>query len=236
MGFGHRVYKTLDPRAVILKRFSKQLAEESDEPHWYDMSEQIEHIVVEEKGLYPNVDFYSASTYHYLGIETGLFTPIFAMSRVVGWAAHVIEQHADNRLIRPSSEYVGPPARPTSPSSAGRSPRSRSGVLWPQAHRVAPAGLEPDSPVGADRGQVARVDVEHDLAQAEPLERVPAHERRRLGALARPAVGGLADQDREARTTECPQLQAGVPDHGALAHLLDAERDQVRVGQRLAAP
>jgi 2-methylcitrate synthase len=67
--------------------------------------------VVAEKGLYPNVDFYSASTYHYLGIDTGLFTPIFAMSRVVGWAAHVIEQHADNRLIRPSSEYVGPSAR-----------------------------------------------------------------------------------------------------------------------------
>jgi citrate synthase len=111
MGFGHRVYKTYDPRAVILKEFSRQLASESDEPHWFDMSEQIEHAVLAEKGLYPNVDFYSASTYHYLGIETGLFTPIFAMSRVVGWAAHVIEQHADNRLIRPSSEYVGPSLR-----------------------------------------------------------------------------------------------------------------------------
>jgi citrate synthase len=111
MGFGHRVYKTWDPRAVILKRFSQHLAEESGDPRWYDMSEQIEHTVVAEKGLYPNVDFYSASTYHYLGIETGLFTPIFAMSRVVGWAAHVIEQHSDNRLIRPSSEYVGPPLR-----------------------------------------------------------------------------------------------------------------------------
>ncbi len=111
MGFGHRVYKTWDPRAVILKRFSKQLGEESGDPRWFEMSEQIEHTVVAEKGLYPNVDFYSASTYHYLGIDTGLFTPIFAMSRVVGWAAHVIEQHADNRLIRPSSEYVGPSAR-----------------------------------------------------------------------------------------------------------------------------
>ena len=115
MGFGHRVYKTWDPRAVILKRFSKQLAEESGEPRWYDLSERIEHTVVAEKGLYPNVDFYSASTYHYLGIDTGLFTPIFAMSRVVGWAAHVIEQHADNRLIRPSSEYVGPPPRAYEP-------------------------------------------------------------------------------------------------------------------------
>ncbi len=115
MGFGHRVYKTFDPRAVILKRFSEQLSEESDEPQWYTMSNHIEDVVLEQKGLYPNVDFYSASTYHYLGIETGLFTPIFAMSRVVGWAAHVIEQHADNRLIRPSSEYVGPPVRPYQP-------------------------------------------------------------------------------------------------------------------------
>ncbi len=112
MGFGHRVYKTFDPRAVILKRFSKGLSEESDEPQWFNMSDHIEHVVLEQKGLYPNVDFYSASTYHYLGIETGLFTPIFAMSRVVGWAAHVMEQHADNRLIRPSSEYVGPAGAP----------------------------------------------------------------------------------------------------------------------------
>src|SRR3954466_8995199 len=111
MGFGPRVYKTYAPRAVILKRFSKMLADRSDEPHWFSMSEHIENAVLEEKGLYPNVDFYSASTYHYLGIETGLFTPIFAMSRVVGWAAHVIEQHGDNRLIRPSSEYVGPEPR-----------------------------------------------------------------------------------------------------------------------------
>jgi citrate synthase len=118
MGFGHRVYKTYDPRAVILKRFSKMLAAESSEPHWFTMSEKIEKAVIEEKGLYPNVDFYSASTYHYLGIETGLFTPIFAMSRVVGWAAHVIEQHSDNRLIRPSSEYVGPAPRPYVPIEA----------------------------------------------------------------------------------------------------------------------
>jgi citrate synthase len=118
MGFGHRVYKTYDPRAVILKRFSRMLAAESSEPYWFSMSDKIEQAVIAEKGLYPNVDFYSASTYHYLGIETGLFTPIFAMSRVVGWAAHVIEQHSDNRLIRPSSEYVGPPPRPYVPIEA----------------------------------------------------------------------------------------------------------------------
>ena len=124
MGFGHRVYKTYDPRAVILKRYSRSLAERSDEPHWFAMSEHIEKAVMEEKGLYPNVDFYSASTYHYLGIETGLFTPIFAMSRVVGWAAHVIEQHGDNRLIRPSSEYVGPALRPYQPIEQRTAPEA----------------------------------------------------------------------------------------------------------------
>jgi len=108
MGFGHRVYKTWDPRAVILKRFSKQLADESGDPRWYDMSESIEQTVVSEKGLYPNVDFYSASTYHTLGIPIALFTPIFAVSRVSGWTAHVLEQLANNRLIRPRADYTGP--------------------------------------------------------------------------------------------------------------------------------
>jgi citrate synthase len=113
MGFGHRVYKTMDPRAAILKEYSRQLSEQSDgsEPNWYEMSERMEQVVLDEKGLYPNVDFYSASTYHYLGIPTDLFTTLFVASRVVGWSAHVIEQHRDNRLIRPNSEYVGPTRR-----------------------------------------------------------------------------------------------------------------------------
>jgi citrate synthase len=113
MGFGHRVYKTMDPRAAILKEYSKMLSEHADEsePNWFDMSERMERVVAVEKGLYPNVDFYSASTYHYLGIPTDLFTTLFVASRVVGWAAHVIEQHRDNRLIRPNSDYVGPPRR-----------------------------------------------------------------------------------------------------------------------------
>ena len=111
MGFGHRVYKVEDPRAGHLRRMSQELAEAAGDDTYYRMSRRMEEVVFEQKDLYPNVDFYSASTYHYLGIETGLFTPIFAMSRVVGWAAHVIEQHADNRLIRPSSEYVGPSLR-----------------------------------------------------------------------------------------------------------------------------
>lgn len=113
MGFGHRVYKTMDPRAEILKEFSRRLSERADgtEPNWFELSDRIERVVLAEKGLYPNVDFYSASTYHYLGIPTDLFTTLFVASRVVGWAAHVVEQHRENRLIRPSSEYVGPAER-----------------------------------------------------------------------------------------------------------------------------
>jgi 2-methylcitrate synthase len=113
MGFGHRVYKTMDPRAEILKEFSRRLSERADgsEPNWFEMSDRMEQLVLSEKGLYPNVDFYSASTYHYLGIPTDLFTTLFVASRVVGWAAHVIEQQRDNRLIRPSSLYVGPDER-----------------------------------------------------------------------------------------------------------------------------
>lgn len=108
MGFGHRVYKTEDPRATWLRRMSKQLAEETGEGRWYETSKKIEDTVMEEKGLYPNVDFYAASVYHYLGIPTDLFTPIFAASRVSGWTAHVREQQRDNRIIRPESEYTGP--------------------------------------------------------------------------------------------------------------------------------
>jgi len=109
MGFGHRVYTTEDPRATHLRAMSKQLAESSGETRWYDMSRRIEQIVKEEKGLNANVDFYSASLYNMLGIPTDLFTPIFAVSRVSGWTAHVLEQYAHNRLIRPRAEYTGPP-------------------------------------------------------------------------------------------------------------------------------
>jgi 2-methylcitrate synthase len=113
MGFGHRVYRTMDPRAAILKEHARALSRSADgsEPDWFAMSERMEQLVLREKGLCPNVDFYSASTYHYLGIPTDLFTTLFVASRVVGWAAHVIEQHNDNRLIRPNSEYVGPEPR-----------------------------------------------------------------------------------------------------------------------------
>ncbi|MCX9190394.1 citrate synthase [Carbonactinospora thermoautotrophica] len=108
MGFGHRVYKTEDPRATHLRKLSEELAEITGNRLYYDMSRKMEQVVKEVKGLYPNVDFYAASVYHYLGIPTDLFTPVFAISRMSGWTAHVMEQQADNRLIRPDSEYIGP--------------------------------------------------------------------------------------------------------------------------------
>ncbi|MFK2824638.1 citrate synthase [Bacillus sp. B190/17] len=108
MGFGHRVYRQGDPRAKHLKEMSKKLTELTGEPQWYEMSIQIEELVTAQKPLPPNVDFYSASVYHSLGIEHDLFTPIFAVSRVSGWLAHILEQYANNRLIRPRAEYTGP--------------------------------------------------------------------------------------------------------------------------------
>jgi citrate synthase len=107
-GFGHRVYHTEDPRATHLRVMSRDLGKSSGQPQWYEMSEKIENFVKEEKKLNANVDFYSASTYHVLGIDEDLFTPVFAVSRISGWAAHVIEQLDDNRLIRPRAEYQGP--------------------------------------------------------------------------------------------------------------------------------
>jgi citrate synthase len=107
-GFGHRVYRTEDPRATHLRRFSKSLGEAAGEPQWYQMSERIEALVKAEKKLYANVDFYSASMFYSLGIPIDLYTPIFAVSRVSGWTAHVLEQYANNRLIRPRTDYIGP--------------------------------------------------------------------------------------------------------------------------------
>jgi citrate synthase len=108
MGFGHRVYKTEDPRATHLRALSRELGELTGDDTYFRMSTDMERVVLEVKGLYPNVDFFAASVYHALGIPTDLFTPVFAVSRMAGWTAHVIEQHADNRLIRPDSEYIGP--------------------------------------------------------------------------------------------------------------------------------
>ena len=107
-GFGHRVYHTEDPRATHLRQMSRDLGQRAGQPVWYEMSERIEALVKAEKKLNPNVDFYSATTYHALGIDVDLVTPIFAVSRVSGWTAHVLEQYANNRLIRPRAEYIGP--------------------------------------------------------------------------------------------------------------------------------
>ena len=108
MGLGHRVYKTLDPRATILRDLLEGLSEEKGERKWLEMSDTIRRVVKEEKGLEANVDFYSASVYYLLGIERDLYTPIFAISRMTGWTAHLFEQYANNRLIRPKAEYIGP--------------------------------------------------------------------------------------------------------------------------------
>jgi len=107
MGFGHAVYKTEDPRATHLRQFSKEMGERAGDTKWYDMSRKVEEVMMREKGLYPNVDFFSASTYYMMGIPLDLYTPIFAVSRITGWTAHVLEQYADNKLIRPRAEYVG---------------------------------------------------------------------------------------------------------------------------------
>jgi citrate synthase len=118
MGFGHRVYRTEDPRATILRGYSRRLGERHGETRWYELTRAVEKAVHETKGLYPNVDLYSGSVYTSLGIPQRLFTPIFALSRMAGWTANIMEQHQDNRLIRPDSEYVGPSPRDYPPISS----------------------------------------------------------------------------------------------------------------------
>jgi citrate synthase len=115
MGFGHRVYKTWDPRATVLRDIAERLGRQFGEPRWFDISTRVQETVMEAKKLYPNVDFYTASVYSALGLSPDLYTPLFAASRMAGWTAHIREQYADNRLIRPDSEYVGPPPRPRQP-------------------------------------------------------------------------------------------------------------------------
>jgi 2-methylcitrate synthase len=115
LGFGHPVYTVLDPRSDIIKSWSKRLAAETGDATLYPVSERIEQVMMREKRMFPNLDFYAASAYHFLGVPTPMFTPIFVLARTAGWAAHVFEQRADNKLIRPGAEYTGPPNRPYIP-------------------------------------------------------------------------------------------------------------------------
>src|SRR5215203_5267851 len=107
MGIGHAVYKTEDPRATWLRKFSQQMGEKTGETKWFNMSQKIEKAMFEKKGMYPNVDFYSASTYYLMGIPLDQYTPIFAVSRISGWTVHILEQYGNNKLIRPRAEYIG---------------------------------------------------------------------------------------------------------------------------------
>jgi len=115
MGFGHAVYRERDPRNAIIREWSRKLAEAVGDEVLFPVSEAVEQIMWDEKRLFANADFYHASAYHFMGIPTGLFTPIFVMSRVSGWCAHVMEQRADNRIIRPSADYTGPEPRDVTP-------------------------------------------------------------------------------------------------------------------------
>ncbi|MEM7457423.1 MAG: citrate/2-methylcitrate synthase, partial [Planctomycetota bacterium] len=108
MGFGHRVYTVSDPRNVVIKSWAEKLAADAGDTVLYPVSERIEEVMWREKKLFPNLDFFSATAYHCMGIATEMFTPIFVLSRVAGWAAHVVEQRSNNRLIRPGADYIGP--------------------------------------------------------------------------------------------------------------------------------
>jgi 2-methylcitrate synthase len=129
MGFGHRVYRDHDPRSDVIKTWAKRLSDDGGDKRLFAIAERIEQVMRAEKKLFPNLDFYAALVYHFLGVPTPLFTPIFVMSRISGWAAHVFEQRADNRLIRPAADYTGPEPRAYVPIDRREPVEKREGAV-----------------------------------------------------------------------------------------------------------
>ena len=115
MGFGHRVYRDFDPRSAVIQDWARQLSEDRESMQLYEVAQRIDQVMKREKNLFTNLDFYSAVAYHHMGIPTDMFTPVFVIARASGWSAHVFEQRATNRLIRPAGEYTGPLERPYVP-------------------------------------------------------------------------------------------------------------------------